>query len=90
MKIKILETPTHKKGSARAKWFTAFRWRLTRPLKRPKPSNCNQVPNYSPYVVRNHPRIPMLPHLVGRFLIRKLGLYVYTGEHRLLLNQYGK
>jgi hypothetical protein len=25
MKIKILETPTYKKGSARAKWFTAIK-----------------------------------------------------------------
>lgn len=25
MKIKILETPTHKKGPARAKWFTAIK-----------------------------------------------------------------
>ena len=25
MKIKILETPTFKKGSARAKWFTAIK-----------------------------------------------------------------
>ena len=25
MKIKILETPAYKKGSARAKWFTAIK-----------------------------------------------------------------